>query len=57
MTLAEQLRQEGFQEGHFEATIKIVKNAFSMNMKPDEIMKLTGLTMEELEEIKRKVPQ
>ena len=53
MTLAEQLRQEG----KFELTIKIVKNAFSMNMKPDEIMKLTGLTMEELEEIKRKIPQ
>ena len=52
MTLAEQLRQEGFQEGHFEATIKIVKNAFSTNMKQDQIMTLTGLTREELEGIK-----
>ena len=48
MTLAEQLRQEG----KFELTIKIVKNAFSTNMKPDQIMTLTGLTREELEGIK-----
>ncbi|HBN82420.1 MAG TPA: hypothetical protein DDZ89_01105 [Clostridiales bacterium] len=60
MTLAEQLRQEGFQErfqegfqeGQLEATIKIVKNAFSTNMKQDQIMTLTGLTREELEGIK-----
>ena len=69
MTLAEQLKQEGRQEGRqeglqegmqkgrLETTTKIARNALSMSLKVEDIMKLTGLTMEELDEIKREMPQ
>ena len=73
MTLAEQLRQEGRLEGklegrlegklegklegRLETTTEIVKNALAMSMKAEDIIKLTGLTMEELDKIKNEMPQ
>ena len=65
MTLAEQLRQEGRLEGklegklegRLETTTEIIKNALAMSMKAEDIIKLTGLTMEELDKIKNEMPQ
>ena len=44
-------KQEGKQEGILETSRKIVLNAVAMGMPKEDIMKMTGLTMEELEQI------
>lgn len=47
-------RQEGRQEGISERNIEIVRNALQMGMPIEDIAKLTGLTCEEVENLRKK---
>ena len=47
-------REEGRKEGTKETKRKIAKKLISKNMKTEEIMELTGLTKEEIKELKDK---
>ncbi len=47
-------REEGKKEGTKETKRKIAKKLISKNMKTEEIMELTGLTKEEIKELKDK---
>ena len=49
----EEGRKEGKEEGTKETKRKIAKKLISKNMKTEEIMELTGLTKEEIEELKQ----
>ena len=48
-------KQEGRQEGISERNIEIVRNALQMEMPIEDIAKLTGLTCEEVENLRKKV--
>lgn len=48
-------RQEGRQEGISERNIEIVRNALQMGMPIEDIAKLTGLTCEEVKNLRKKV--
>ena len=50
----EEGRKEGKEEGRKETKRKIAKKLISKNMKTEEIMELTGLTKEEIKELKDK---
>lgn len=50
----EEGRKEGKEEGTKETKRKIAKKLISKNMKTEEIMELTGLTKEEIKELKDK---
>jgi predicted transposase/invertase (TIGR01784 family) len=43
---------EGKKEGLIEGKIEIARNAIAENIPPDIIIRLTGLTVEELEKLK-----
>lgn len=47
--------REGRQEGISERNIEIVQNALQMKMPIEDIAKLTGLTCEEVENLRKKV--
>lgn len=47
-------RQEGRQEGISERNIEIVRNALQVGMPIEDIAKLTGLTCEEVENLRKK---
>ncbi len=47
-------REEGIEEGERKKEKEIVKRMLKMNLKVSEIMKFTGLTEEEIEEIRKK---
>ena len=47
-------RQEGRQEGISERNIEIVRNALQMGMPIEDIAQLTGLTCEEVENLRKK---
>lgn len=48
-------RQEGRQEGISERNIEIVRNALQMGMPIEDIIKLTGLTCEEVENLRKEI--
>ena len=47
----EEGRAEGRAEGRFEQNIEIARNALLMNMAIEDIVKLTGLTREEIQHL------
>jgi predicted transposase/invertase (TIGR01784 family) len=47
----EQGLQQGLEQGAKQEKIAIAKNALSMNMPIEQIIKLTGLTKEEIESL------
>ncbi len=57
MTIAQKLEQkgfrEGFQEGCQEATLKIAHALLSSGVDRETVMKTTGLSQNELEQIHR----
>ena len=48
----EEGRIEGKKEGQKETTIKIAKSILSKNMSDEDIMEITNLTLDELNELK-----
>jgi len=47
-------RAEGKAEGRAESTLFIAKNAINMNIKTEDIMKITGLSYDEIEKLHKK---
>ena len=45
-------KDEGRTEGRTERSIEIARNALKMNMSVDDISKLTGLSRQQIEDIK-----
>ena len=46
------IRQEGIKDGLKEKSIEIAKNLLNMNMSIDDIKESTGLSIEEINQIK-----
>ena len=46
-------KEEGRAEGRAEGLVDVVRNAMSLNMDIDSIMRLTGLSREDVEAIKQ----
>lgn len=57
MTIAEQLRQEGREEGRQEEITKVVKNAIIKGMEVEDIVELTGLTKKEIDKVRKSMLQ
>ncbi len=53
MSIAEKIRNEGKKEGQKENSIKVAKKALMLNMDVKQIMEITNLTAEEIDQIKK----
>ena len=51
--LQDEAKRDGIQQGIQQEKIEIAKNLLSLNIKIDDIMKATGLTIEEIEKLKQ----
>ena len=47
--------EQGFAEGRAKAAIKIAKNMLNLNFDIEKISEYTGLTLEELEKLKKEL--
>lgn len=55
MTIAEKLRREGREEGREEEKVAIVKQLLRLHVERKKIMKASGLSVSEIEEIEREL--
>ena len=49
----EEAKEEGMSQGENKKSIEIAKNLLSMNMSIEDISKATGLSIEDLQNIKK----
>ncbi|OLS02603.1 Rpn family recombination-promoting nuclease/putative transposase [Tissierella creatinophila] len=55
MTLAERFREEGMEEGEKKSMEKVVKKSIIKGLTTEDIMEITGLNKEEIEDIRKKM--
>lgn len=48
--------QDGYTDGERNKALEVAANALSMNIPAEQVSKITGLSLEEVLELKKKIP-